>query len=447
MSYDHEPAVVEYQHDKHRAREAEALHMLRKIASLVKPIMRQRRWRVGVLTEFYPEERNLLGLNINRGERICLRLRYPGDEKQFMPLEQVTDTMLHELCHIVHGPHDEAFHNLWHQLRDEYDNLIRKGYTGEGFLSQGHKLGGGRIPMHEARRRARAAAEKRRELSAGSGQRLGGAPVRRGQDIRKVIADAAQRRSTIMKGCASGTTSKEQERQIIDLTNKRGVRTKAGEDDANEEAIMLAYIDLVQEEEQEKYGKDYLPPSRENPAGSRGRDVGRSRAEQVAASELAQIKADEKTKNPTPPVPTTSKPHLPPRSPPPPQSSSSASELIDLTNPALYPSTDSWACEICTLINPPTHLVCDACGIERPSKPVPEPNANVKKLPERQKTDSSISIKEGNAAKAVRKLREIDEKAKMKAQGPMGWLCGRCGQFMEREWWTCANCGEMKTSS
>lgn len=446
MAYEHEPAVAEYQHDKHRPREAEALHMLRKIASLVKPIMRQRRWKVGVLTEFYPEERNLLGLNINRGERICLRLRYPGDEKQFMPLEQVTDTMLHELCHIVHGPHDEAFHNLWHQLRDEYDNLIRKGYTGEGFLSQGHKLGGGRIPMHEARRRARAAAEKRRDLSAGPGQRLGGAPVRRGQDIRKVIADAAQRRATIMKGCASGTTTKEQERQIIDLTNKRGVRTKAGEDDENEEAIMLAYIDLVQEEEKEKYGEAYIPPSRENPAGSRGRDLGRSKAEQVAASELAQIKGESKAKDPVTPIPTATKPQRPP----PPSAtlipSKSASELIDLTNPALYPTVDSWACDVCTLINPPGHLVCDACGVERPSPPSKSTvESSATKLPERQKPESSI--KDGSAVKAVRKLREMDERAKTKGQGPLGWLCGRCGQFMEREWWTCANCGEMKTSS
>jgi hypothetical protein len=91
-----DPLVSEYQHDKHRPREAEALLMLRKIASLVKPIMRQRAWRVGTLCEFYPQQRNLLGLNVNAGQKICLRLRYPSDERQFLPLEQVVDTMLHE---------------------------------------------------------------------------------------------------------------------------------------------------------------------------------------------------------------------------------------------------------------------------------------------------------------------------------------------------------------
>ena len=102
--------------------------------------------------------------------------------------------MLHELAHNVHGPHDAKFHALWNQLRDEHEGLVMKGYTGEGFLSEGHRLGGRRgVPREEAQRLARAAAEKRRVLQAGSGQRLGGAPIRPGQDVRRVIADAAER--------------------------------------------------------------------------------------------------------------------------------------------------------------------------------------------------------------------------------------------------------------
>ena len=340
----------------------------------------------------------------------------------------------------MHGPHDEAFHNLWNQLRDEHDNLTRKGYTGEGFLSTGHKLGGGRIPMHEARRRARAAAEKRATLSAGSGQRLGGVPMRRGQDIRKVIADAAARRMAVTKGCASGTTSREKEREIVDLTNKRGVRTKAGEDDANEEAIMIAYIDLVQEEERERYGNAYVPPSRENPAGSRGiAPPGRSTsgaAEEIAAAELARLKA----RDPTPPVPEATKPRMGMSSSS--SSSSLVSEMVDLTDPALYPVDGSWACGICTLVNPPTHLACDACGIDRPDRTPPRPLPQAKAS--RQKPSS---VRDSNAVKAVRTLRELEERERARPSKPLGWLCERCGQFMEMEWWTCANCGSMKTSS
>lgn len=88
--------VLEYQHEKNRPRESEALLILRKVASLVKPIMRRRDWKVVTLCEFYPQQRNLLGLNINGGQKICLRLRYASDQNQFIPIEQVVDTMLHE---------------------------------------------------------------------------------------------------------------------------------------------------------------------------------------------------------------------------------------------------------------------------------------------------------------------------------------------------------------
>ncbi|CAD6582611.1 MAG: hypothetical protein ASARMPRED_001015 [Alectoria sarmentosa] len=426
MVFEHDPAVSEYQHERSRPREAEALQTLRKVASLVKPIMRQRGWTVGVLTEFYPPERNLLGLNINKGQKICLRLRYPGDERQFLPLEEVTDTLLHELCHIVFGPHDESFHNLWNQLRDEHEQLIRKGYTGEGFLSTGHKLGGrGRIPMHEARRLARVNAEKRRTLTPGSGQKLGGAPVRRGVDIRNVIADAAARRATITKGCASGVNA-EREREIDNETNKKGFRTKADEDDANEEAIMIAYIDLVQEEEKNKYGEAYIPPSKEHPAGSQG---------------SFNIKSEPGTRsNRTPPVPVSTKPPphitntaglgysqstLPP-GPQPPSTNHSAR------------SSDYWTCEICTLVNPVNYLCCDACSTERPSPP-PSP------VPKPQKVGSTparpSSIRDSNSKKAVKSLMSLDATTSQLSKKPIGWSCHTCGNFMESEWWTCARRG------
>ncbi len=113
-----------YEHLKHLPREDEALHTLRKVASMVKPIMRKRGWKVGTLCEFLPEDPRLqgqfessssrvrtvsglllsdatdlplvAGLNINRSERICVRLRYTPDPRQFIPLDHVIDTMLHE---------------------------------------------------------------------------------------------------------------------------------------------------------------------------------------------------------------------------------------------------------------------------------------------------------------------------------------------------------------
>ena len=58
---EHDALVLSYSHLKDLSREKEALHTLKKIASLVKPIMRARGWKVGELAEFYPDEHNLLG--------------------------------------------------------------------------------------------------------------------------------------------------------------------------------------------------------------------------------------------------------------------------------------------------------------------------------------------------------------------------------------------------
>ncbi|KAJ9227431.1 hypothetical protein DTO169C6_72 [Paecilomyces variotii] len=328
-----DPLISEYQHDKNKPRESEALFTLRKVASLVKPIMRQRGWRVGILCEMYPKERHLLGLNYDHGRKICLRLRHPSDERQFLGLEEVVDTMLHELCHNNIGPHNSEFHKLWDQLRDEYTTLKIRGYTGEGFLSEGKRLGGRRIPMDEARRLARANAEKRRGLYAGSGQKVGGAPVKRGADIRKIIADAAQRRIEVTRGCVSET---DQTSKLADEISQNGFRTKAEEEDANEQAIMQAYIELLQEEEREKYGESYIPPSQELPAGPR-------------------------TTLSPPPVPEGSKPMLPT---PARSSSTPQGPSGQISNNASY--DQPWTCPICTLENPPAYLCCDACTTERP---------------------------------------------------------------------------------
>lgn len=46
-----------------------------------------------------------------------LRLRHAGRDYDFIPYEEVLDTMLHELCHIARGPHDAQFYKLWDELR------------------------------------------------------------------------------------------------------------------------------------------------------------------------------------------------------------------------------------------------------------------------------------------------------------------------------------------
>jgi hypothetical protein len=254
---EHEPLFNCYEHLSGLPRGDAALTLLRKVASTVKPIMRKRGWRVQILAEFLPPEGNLLGLNINRGYKICIRLRYHNNTDLFLPLEQIVDTMLHELSHNKWGEHDHKFHALWDELRDEYETLVRKGYTGEGFMSEGRRLGGGggggRPPTERALRDlARAGAEKRRAtstLSAGSGRRLGGSDIMLGQDAREVIAGQVLLRNTINQGCGS---TRSDAGSLAQSSVNPSFKTKAEEDDANDRAITQALYELMEEEETAK---------------------------------------------------------------------------------------------------------------------------------------------------------------------------------------------------
>ena len=415
-----EPLIGRFVHEAQRPRANEALKSLQKIASIVKPIMRTRNWYVGTLTEFYPSEAGLLGLNINHGQEIRLRLRYPGDANQFLPFEQVVDTMLHELSHIVFGPHDQKFHALWDKLRDEHEALLRKGYTGEGFLGRGIKLGGsGNIPMDEARRKARAAAEKRKTLNAGSGQRLGGSEIRprNAQEARDRILAAVDRRKVIEKGCGVGTN----EDQIEATTrpdNRNTVTTQAPNVNLDEETMMKAFIELIQEEERKQHGDSYVPATQDNPSGLRTTEAPLPISPNLLRAQQASLESELTKAKVAPAQPTTSSRATPT---PPPQT---------------QPST--WPCPACTFINTTELSYCEVCEGPRPAEPKAE-------KPEK-------AMKETPAALAPR-LKSEDAWARIKAQEDAKnagkaavWEC-RCGQFNEQMWWSCQACGSVKTSS
>ncbi|TPX17240.1 uncharacterized protein E0L32_003358 [Thyridium curvatum] len=416
--YEHDPLVLSYVHLRNFPREKDALHILKKVASQVKPIMRARGWKVPELAEFFPDQENLLGLNVNRGQKILLRLRYPRDRSLFLPVEQITDTMLHELSHIVHGPHDARFHALWNQLRDEHEGLVMKGYTGEGFLSEGHRLGGGRqLPMHEARRLARAAAERRQNLGAGSGRKLGGAGLLPGQDIRKVIVDAVERRNKTLQGCGNTNHNENEIRAISETATRNGFRTQAEEDAANEAAIAQALWELVQEDEKRKYGSAYVPPTPEHPSGSGGGAV-------VSSSAAYPSGGGGPVSLPTP-DPGSSSAAPQPRT---------AAERRPLSPEPM----SGWTCQICTLHNPDNYLCCDACGVERPENATKKIAGRTSKRP-RTTIDLTTS--------PARPSRAEKEPAASLVRPPATWDCSFCGTTMERQWWTCSTCGKMKEDS
>ncbi|KAJ3577554.1 hypothetical protein NPX13_g3018 [Xylaria arbuscula] len=365
---------------------------------MVKPLMRARGWKVGELTEFV--QPGLLGLNINRGQKICLRLRQHHDSSLFLPIEQAADTMLHELVHNVHGPHDAKFNALWDQLRDELLSLTMKGYTGEGFLSEGHRLGGRTIPMDEARRLARVAAEKRRTVSSGSGQRLGGTGPQPGQDIRRVIGDVVEQRNRTLRGCANNNQTQDEIFEIANTATRNGFRTKAEEDAANDAAIAQALWEIVQEEEMAKKGNSYTLLG----ADSNTHPTRRGQGSIVAAQS---------------PMNQSGRP-------------------------------GGWTCGICTLNNPASYLCCDACGTERT-----EQTAN--RRPTTQRT--VIDLTGSDETSTNRQLRSLvvdarretrDSRQAASQPGPpvsRTWTCHSCGRVRDSQWWSCDLCGTIKLSS
>ena len=64
---EHDALIGSYIHLDRLPRAAEALHAIHKIASLVKPIMRNHNWKVGTLAEFFPGQQNLLGTVLTCG--------------------------------------------------------------------------------------------------------------------------------------------------------------------------------------------------------------------------------------------------------------------------------------------------------------------------------------------------------------------------------------------
>jgi hypothetical protein len=376
-------------------------------------------------------------------------------------MEQVTDTLLHELSHIIFGPHNVDFNNLWNELRDEHQSLLSKGYSGEGFLTQGKKLGGKRVPLEEMRRQARKAAEKRKgstNANAG-GHRLGGTSVVRGVDMRKVIADAASRRNSITEGCASNSV---EAGRLVHQQEQDGFRTTAEQDDANDMAIARALQDLMYEEEMQRLGRptglgglswdrenglsfDSNPPSRTaspTPSSSSNLDWSRegglssaSSASRPSAVRQSSLPAANSHGRPLSRLVTESQP----RSSTSRTTSWGSSRLVSegeeqLRNKQLPPSppptspqqitvpTDpnKWACPQCTLHNPLDFLTCEACGLEQPPQPIPQ----------HKRFGTSNGTPSLPAPPPQSGLRGPGATPFEPAKGRIGWNCLECGTFM-----------------
>ncbi|KAG5363046.1 DNA-dependent metalloprotease WSS1 [Yarrowia sp. B02] len=131
---------------KKRPGSEHALEIITRAARFVQPIMKNHGFKVGTLCEMFPKHANLLGLNVNHGQKVCLRLRQHYDDKMFLPFESIMGTLLHELCHNKYGPHNAQFYAYLKELEDDYYALKARGFTPDtpfGFLGPGKTLGSG----------------------------------------------------------------------------------------------------------------------------------------------------------------------------------------------------------------------------------------------------------------------------------------------------------------
>ncbi|KAH8833167.1 WLM domain-containing protein [Flagelloscypha sp. PMI_526] len=106
---------------EHLPSPSSAQAVLEKLASdpAILHIMQTHQFSVGLLTELAPHEHpDLLGLNVNRGEQIKLRIRtdrYDG----FRNYRDIRKVLCHELTHNVWGDHDQNFKALDSRLNRE----------------------------------------------------------------------------------------------------------------------------------------------------------------------------------------------------------------------------------------------------------------------------------------------------------------------------------------
>ncbi|KAI8091870.1 WLM domain-containing protein, partial [Thamnidium elegans] len=221
----------------------QALLILEKLASQVKPILNNHNWTIKNLCEFYPTNPNLLGVNVNRGWKVNLRLRYPYDENSFLEYEDILGTLLHEMVHIVRGPHDEQFYRILQELKTETELLMASGYTGEGFYSSGQSLGSRSVARHLSKQVSAAAAEKRLQTSKimlpTGGLRLGGSPLQlKNMTPAQLAANAAEKRLRDQIWCG-GSIDESKRKNSNEITKVETKRSRVTIDLTNEESTVM----------------------------------------------------------------------------------------------------------------------------------------------------------------------------------------------------------------
>lgn len=203
-----------------------AKSLLHDIAKMVAPIMHENNFKVGLLCEMYPKSGNLLGLNINKGQKIMLRLRYHSNSRLFLPMGDIVGTMLHELTHNLYGPHNDQFYKFLDKLKDRFEEIQYNPLSVVGYVCEENKVGGRSSQgYYQSIRQKRLEILEKGKYKAES-KRLGGNQHKKNiTTLRRLAFEAAERRLKDSKSCnsnerpAAEPEENELDIEVIDLTD------------------------------------------------------------------------------------------------------------------------------------------------------------------------------------------------------------------------------------
>lgn len=254
--------------------------------------------------------------------------------------------MLHELCHIVRGPHDAQFYKLLDELNKEMDELIAKGFRGDGFEAPGRRVGEGvshDVPPHVARQKALEAAQKRMRFNGWigteqSGQKLGGS------------GDLKSLERVLNPGQLAAMAAEKRAAQD---------RIWCGSDEHAADGTVDTDNGALEPSRPSSSSSSRAPPAQSANDGVR--------TERNAQPEERKSKPPRSGKGSTPVINLDSD-----------EEDGLSSATLAKRLPKKRPPDGRWACNVCTLESDETNLDCAACGTPRPGiPPATQPKAQL----------------------------------------------------------------------
>ena len=292
---------------------------------------------MGSLLEFLPSNPNLLGLNVNKGMVIKIRLRPAhGGDQDFLDFNDLLGTMLHELVHISRSPHDAVFYKLLDELWDEYESEI------DSRIPDGSVVGGRQMSDLEAKRIQIMSAEKRAALAKvmipAGGRRLGGhGGSHRPKDLRQAILDAAERRARDSKWCGEDHGN-DDDGKLDDSYDE--IVAVVGAGPSNPSLGKRSSMPSKSNGKSNSASKPLPPQPKKRVLKESGRNKEKSDTPEV----IILDSSDDEQGGPT------------------------SSTMLGKKKPRTENTQQQhleWTCRVCTLINKPVFLACDACANPR----------------------------------------------------------------------------------